>query len=149
MKICNAILKEKQQKYQHYLSGKIDKYEYFTGKEILLFNQRKIIEQANFAFSPLGKAFENQRKTVEDQGTKQVEALKALKQEDKQELESIEGIFPENMRTVEVKNKIDKIIKWEEENNWKDFEYKSNDFETINLKQQDLLVKVFMLVKLI
>ena len=53
------------------------------------------------------------------------------------------------MRTVEVKNKIDKIIKWEEENNWKDFEYKSNDFETINLKQQDLLVKVFMLVKLI
>ena len=111
MKICNAILKEKQQKYQHYHSGKIDKYEYFTGKEILLFNQRKIIEQANFAFSPLGKAFENQIKTIEDQGTKQVEALKALKQEDKQELESIEGIFPENMRTVEVKNKIDKIIK--------------------------------------
>ena len=27
-------------------SGKIDKYEYLTGKEILPFNQRQIIEQA-------------------------------------------------------------------------------------------------------
>ena len=29
-------------------SGKIDKYEYLTGKEILPFNQRQIIEQATF-----------------------------------------------------------------------------------------------------
>ena len=43
-------------------SGKIDEYEYLTGEEILLFNQMQIIEQANFAYSPLGKAFENKQK---------------------------------------------------------------------------------------
>ena len=31
-------------------SGKIDKYECLIGEEILLSNQRQIIEQANFAF---------------------------------------------------------------------------------------------------
>ena len=41
-------------------SRKNDKYEYFTGKEIVYFNQRQIIEQAQFAYSPLGKAFEKQ-----------------------------------------------------------------------------------------
>ena len=43
-------------------SGKIDKYEYFTGEEILPSNQQKIIEQAKFTYSPLGKAFEKQTK---------------------------------------------------------------------------------------
>ena len=49
-------------------SGKIDKYEYLTGKEILPSNQQQIIEQAKFTYSPLGKAFEKQIKTIEDQG---------------------------------------------------------------------------------
>ena len=35
-------------------SGKIDKYEYVTGEEILPSNQRQVIEQAKFAYSPLG-----------------------------------------------------------------------------------------------
>ena len=39
-------------------SGKIDKHEYLTGEEILPSNQQQIIEQAKFAYSPLGKAFE-------------------------------------------------------------------------------------------
>ena len=52
-------------------SGKIDKYEYLTGKEILPSNQQQIIEQAKFTYSPLGKAFEKQIKTIEDQGEKQ------------------------------------------------------------------------------
>ena len=39
-------------------SGKIDKYEYLTGEEILPSNQQQIIEQAKFSYSPLGKAFE-------------------------------------------------------------------------------------------
>ena len=39
-------------------SGKIRKYEYLTGDDILLSNQQQIIEQAKFAYSPLGKAFE-------------------------------------------------------------------------------------------
>ena len=38
-------------------SGKIDKYEYLTGEEILPSDQRRIIEQAKFTYSPLGKAF--------------------------------------------------------------------------------------------
>ena len=38
-----------------------------------------MIEQAKFTYSPLGKAFEKQIKTIEDQGEKQVEALKNLK----------------------------------------------------------------------
>ena len=56
-------------------SGKIDKYEYLTGEEILPSNQRHIIEQAKFAYSPLGKAFEKQIKTIEDQGKKKVKAI--------------------------------------------------------------------------
>ena len=47
-------------------------------------NQQQIIEQAKFTDSPLGKAFEKQIKTVEDQGEKQVEVLKALKGHQKQ-----------------------------------------------------------------
>ena len=35
-----------------------------------------MIEQAKFTYSPLGKAFEKQIKTNEDQGKKQVKALK-------------------------------------------------------------------------
>ena len=45
-------------------SGKINKYEYLTGEEILPFDQSRIIEQAKFAYSPLGRAFEKQIKTI-------------------------------------------------------------------------------------
>ena len=34
-----------------------------------------MIEQAQFAYSPLGKAFEKQAKTIEDQGKKQIKAI--------------------------------------------------------------------------
>ena len=60
-------------------SDKIDKHEYLTGEQILPFNQKQIIEQAKFTCSPLEKAFEKQIKTIEDQGEKQVQALKDLK----------------------------------------------------------------------
>ena len=56
-------------------SGKIHKYEYLTGEEILLSNQQQIIEQAKFTYCPLGKAFEKQIKTIEDQGEKQIKAI--------------------------------------------------------------------------
>ena len=45
-------------------SGKIHKYEYLTGEDILLSNQQQIIEQAKFTYSPLGKAFKKQVKTI-------------------------------------------------------------------------------------
>ena len=51
-------------------SGKLDKYEYLTGEGILPSNQQQIIQQAKFNYSPLGKAIEKQRKTIEDHGKK-------------------------------------------------------------------------------
>ena len=66
------------------LSRKIHKYEYLTGEDILPSNQQQIIEQAKFTYSPLGKAFEKQIKTIEDQGEKQIDALKDLKDQNKQ-----------------------------------------------------------------
>ena len=47
-------------------SGKLHKYEYLTGEEILSSNQQQIIQQAKFNYLPLGKALEKQRKTIED-----------------------------------------------------------------------------------
>ena len=61
-------------------SGKIDKYEYLTSEEILPSNQQQIIQQAKFAYSPLGKALEKQIKTIENQGKKQVKAIQDNKQ---------------------------------------------------------------------
>ena len=39
-------------------SGKIHKYEYLTGEDILPSNQQQITEQASFNYSLLGRAFE-------------------------------------------------------------------------------------------
>ena len=69
-------------------SGKIHKYEYLTGEDILPSNQQQIIEQAKFTYSPLGKAFEKQIKTIEDKGQKQIDALESLKPE--KQIKSIE-----------------------------------------------------------
>ena len=45
-------------------SGKLHKYEYLTGEDILPSNQQQIIDQAKFTYSPLGKGFEKQIKTI-------------------------------------------------------------------------------------
>ena len=50
-------------------SGKTDKYEFLRGKKILASNQIGT-EQAKITYSPFGKAFEKQIKTIEDQGIK-------------------------------------------------------------------------------
>ena len=128
-------------------SGKSDKKEHLAGEEIQPSNKRQIIEKAKFAYSSLGKAFEKEAKAIKDQGIKQgkalkslkaEEALKALKKEENQELKSIEGLFPKNMRTNKIKNKIDEIRKWEEKIEPKSLKYKTNkclcdfqQFETI------------------
>ena len=70
-------------------SRKIDKYEFLTGEEILPSDQSRIIEQAKFTYSPLGKAFEKQTKTIEEQGEKQI---KVLEDHGKQLIESNERI---------------------------------------------------------
>ena len=60
-------------------SGKIDTYEYLTGKEILPSNQQKIIEQAKCTYYSLVKASEKQTKAIENQDRKQIDALGSLK----------------------------------------------------------------------
>ena len=89
-------------------SGKIDKYEYLTGEEILPSNQQQIIEQAKFTYSPLGKAFEKQIKTIEDQGEKQIKAIQNNTRE-----APIKNIIPENILNDEAKKEIDKITEIE------------------------------------
>ena len=108
MTINNQIRDEKLQydinrkaaKISALSSGKIHKYEYLTGEDILPSNQQQIIEQTKFTYSPLGKAFDKQIKTIEDQGKKQVDALESLKPkeqtkpiEDKSNNQSIASII--------------------------------------------------------
>ena len=38
-------------------SGKMKKYEFLTGEKILSSDQSRMIEEAKFTYSPLGKAF--------------------------------------------------------------------------------------------
>ena len=68
-------------------SGKFDKYEFLTGEEILPPDQRRVIEQVKFAYGPLGKAFEKQTKTIEDQGEKQVKAI----EDNKKQLDNLDN----------------------------------------------------------
>ena len=89
MTIEDQIKDEKQQydidreavKISALSSGKIDQNEYLTGEEILSSNQQQIIEQAKFTYSPLGKAVEEQTKTIEDQGGKQIKAIQGNEQQ--------------------------------------------------------------------
>ena len=89
-------------------SGKLDKYEYLTGEEILPSNQQQIIQQAKFTYSPLGKALEKQKKTIEDQGEKQVAALESLKDSDKK-LTPIKDFIPMENLNPEIINEIKRI----------------------------------------
>ena len=89
-------------------SGKLDKSEYLTGEEILPSNQQQIIQQAKFNYSPLGKALEKQRKTIEDRGEKQVVALEPLKDSDKK-LPPIKDFIPMENLNPEIINEIKRI----------------------------------------
>ena len=61
------------------LSGKIDKYEYLTGQEILSSNQRQMIEQAKFTYSPLGKALKNKQKQLKIKEKNKQKEFKIIK----------------------------------------------------------------------
>ena len=45
-------------------SDKIDKYKCLTGEKILRFDRRRVTEQCNFTYSPLGKALQKQGKQL-------------------------------------------------------------------------------------
>ena len=68
------------------------------------FNQQQIIGQAKFTYSPLGKAFEKQTKTIKDHREKQIEAIQDNKKQltNTQEL-TIKNIIPENILNDEAK----------------------------------------------
>ena len=89
-------------------SGKLDKYEYLAGEEILPSNQQQLIQQAKFNYSPLRKAIEKQRKTIEDQGEKQVVPLESLKASDKK-LPPIKDFMPMENLNPEIINEIKKF----------------------------------------
>ena len=84
-------------------SGKIDN----ITLEILPSNQQQIIVQAKFTYSPLGKAFDKQTKTIKDQGEKQIKAIQDNKKEltNTQEV-TIKKIIPENILNDEAKKEI-------------------------------------------
>ena len=101
MKNHSIILIEKQlTKISASSLGKIHKYQYLTGEDILPPNQQQIIEQARFTYSSLGKAFEKQIKTIEDQGQKQAEALNTLKSNNQL---TIADVIPNNDISMRVK----------------------------------------------
>ena len=54
-------INRKAEKIAALSSGKIDKFECLTGKEILPYNKKQIIEQAKFTYSHLGKAFQKKK----------------------------------------------------------------------------------------
>ena len=107
-------------------SGKLDKYEYLTGEEILPSNQQQIIQQAKFNYSPLGKAIDKQIKTIKDQGEKQVVALESLKVPDKK-FTSIKYFIPTENLNHEIINEIKRIEEIEKKVNRNEMFYKGTD----------------------
>ena len=106
------ILRGKLQKYQYYHLEQLKNMNVLPVKKFYL---SRIIKQAKITYSPLGKAFEKQIKTIEDQGRKKVQTLKVLKPEERQKyLKSIEEVLPKEMRTNEIKKEIIKTKNWEE-----------------------------------
>ena len=107
-------------------SGKIHRYEYLTGKDILASNQQQIIEQARFTDSPLPKAFEKQIKTIEDRGQKQVDALNTLKFNDQS---TIEDVIPKKtLSNDEAKKEFDKIKGIDKNVNREKLVYETNEY---------------------
>ena len=117
-------------------SGKIHKYEYLTGEDILPSNQQQIIEQTKFTYSTLGKAFDKQIKTIEDQGKKQVDALYILKSDNKLEIKD-KDIIPEiAFASDESRKELNKIKEIEKNIDREKLIYKTNkhtyDFRKFN-----------------
>ena len=109
-------------------------------------NQQQIIEQAKFTYSPLGKAFEKETKTIKDQGEKQIEAIQDNKKQltNTQEL-TIKNIIPENILNDEVKKEMDKISRIEKTVGREKLAYKARgytysfqNFQTIRTFGRDI-----------
>ena len=107
-------------------SGKIHKYEKLTGEEILPSDQQQVIEQAKFTYSPLGKAFEKQIKTIEDQGQKHIEVLNTLKSNNQL---IIQDVIPKSaLNNDEAKKELDKIKEIEKSVDREKLIYETNEY---------------------
>ena len=62
MKNCNMTFIREVTNISALSSGKIDKFEYVKGEEILPTDQTRVIEQAKLTYSPFGKSLEKQTK---------------------------------------------------------------------------------------
>ena len=89
-------------------------------------DQSRILEQAKFTYSTLGKTFEKQIKTIEEQGKKQVESLEVLNLITKKL--TIKDEIPENTFSEEAKNKLNKIKDTEKTANRKNVYHKANKY---------------------
>ena len=85
-------------------------------------NQQQITEQAKFTNSPLGKTFEKQRKTIEDQGKKQIHALADLKPKEIKPRETKPNEYGDYFL-----NEIAKIRKFDEPVDFNDLTYNFKD----------------------
>ena len=123
-------------------SGKIDKYEYLTGETILISDQRRVIEQAKFTYSHLGKALEKQTKTIEEQGkrlidniTNQNKRLAALTNIDDDHKDIYKKIFEEV-----AKQRFDEIKILNDEINQNNFIY----YFKPNISRKKLMIAVMV-----
>ena len=82
---------------------------------LLIKKNNKKVEQAKFTYSPLGKDFEKQRKTIEEPKENQVDALKVLKT-DTQKL-AIKNMIPEDILSEKAKNEPNKTNEIEKNGN--------------------------------
>ena len=106
-------------------------------------NQQQIIEHAGFTYPPLGRAFEKQIKTNEDQGQKEVDALNTLKPNNQL---TIEDVIPKNaLNDNEARKELDKIKEIEKnlvrekliyERN--EYTYSFKNFQTIKTFGRDI-----------
>ena len=112
-------------------SGKLHKCEYLTGEDILPSNQQQMIQQAKFTYSPLGKAFEKQIKTIEDQGKKQVNALENLRP--KEETKPIEDKSNNQSRATIIFNELINKRKSLMKKLYEDVDYNNLKFEYVGL----------------
>ena len=116
-------IKREAAKVSASFSGKIDKYEYLAGVEIIPFNQKQILEQAKFSYSLLSKALEKQTKTAENQIKNVIKCNALVKKYD--DAKNNSDLF---LKQKEIFNKIvnerkDETIELTEINNFDDLMY--------------------------
>ena len=104
-------INEEVAKISALLSDKFYEYEYLTDEEVLHSDQRRIIEQAKFTYSRLGKAFEKQRRLIKDAAETQRKTMEEVKSKNgfetlnsDQQLTSIGNLFSKYILATESKD---------------------------------------------